>query len=201
MHFRPHPDRTKPHNTKPLTKNPTCKIAGTIAVLWRRFLKAFESVCKRRMWNTGGLKLKHGLMWVEICVFSRAGQQKKLTFRERRCFSMKNWTIAFIFHITDPVLSTGSDKTKIKPLGIIIKEIQADSQGIREQGAETRISWEPACTYLTNCHVILILGFPKPAIEVNSVMCKNPSILSGISWRNNDVFGISTFFADQPYQK
>jgi hypothetical protein len=49
--------------------------------------------------------------------------------------------------------------------------------------------------------VILILGFPEPAIKVNSVMCKNPSILSGISWRNNDVLEMSIFFAAQPYIK
>jgi hypothetical protein len=47
--------------------------------------------------------------------------------------------------------------------------------------------------------VILIFGFPEPTIKVNSVMCKNPSILSGISWRNNDVLEMSTFFAAQPY--
>jgi hypothetical protein len=40
----------------------------------------------------------------------------------------------------------------------------------------------------------LILGLPEPAIKVNPVMCKNPSILSGISRRNNDVLEISTFF-------
>ena len=60
-------------------------------------------------------------------------------------------------HITDPILSAGSDKTKIKPPSIIVKEIQAGSQGIREQGI--RIYWEPACSYLTNCHVILIRSF------------------------------------------
>ena len=47
-------------------------------------------------------------------------------------------TMILFLHITDPVLSVGSDKTKIKPPNIIVKEIQADSQGIREQG--TRIS-------------------------------------------------------------
>jgi hypothetical protein len=34
-------------------------------------------------------------------------------------------------HITDPVLPAGSDKTKIKPPSIIVKEIQAGSQDIR----------------------------------------------------------------------
>jgi hypothetical protein len=82
-------------------------------------------------------------------------------------------------HIADPVLSVGPDKTKIKPPSIIVKEIQAGSQGFHEQG--TRISREPACIYLTNCHMILILRFPESTIQVNSVMCKNPSILFGIS--------------------
>jgi hypothetical protein len=41
-------------------------------------------------------------------------------------------------HITDPVLSAGSDKIKIKSPSIIFKKIQAGSQGLREQG--TRIS-------------------------------------------------------------
>jgi hypothetical protein len=105
-------------------------------------------------------------------------------------------TMVLFLHITDPVLSTGSDKTKIKPPSIIVKEIQVGSQCICEQG--TRISWEPGCIYLTNCHVVLILGFPEPAIKVNSVICKNPNILSGISWRNNNVLEMSTFFAAQP---
>jgi hypothetical protein len=37
-------------------------------------------------------------------------------------------------HITDPVLSAGSDKTKIKPSSIIVKEIQVGSSGSRELG-------------------------------------------------------------------
>jgi hypothetical protein len=45
--------------------------------------------------------------------------------------------MVLFLHITDPVLSAGSDKTRIKPPSIIVKEIQASSQDIREQG--TRI--------------------------------------------------------------
>jgi hypothetical protein len=102
----------------------------------------------------------------------------------------------WFLHITDPVLSVGSDKPKIKSPSIIFKEIPGGSQDLCEQG--TRIYWEPACIYLTNRHVILILGFPEPAIKVNSVMRKNPSILSGISWQNNDALEMSNFFAGQP---
>ena len=41
-------------------------------------------------------------------------------------------------HITELTFIAGSDKTKIKPPSIIVKEIHPDSQDIREQG--TRIS-------------------------------------------------------------
>jgi hypothetical protein len=47
-------------------------------------------------------------------------------------------TMILFLHITDPALSAGSDKTKIKPSSTIVKKIQAGSQCIREQG--TRIS-------------------------------------------------------------
>ena len=52
-------------------------------------------------------------------------------------------------HITDPVLSAGSDNLKIKSPGIIFKDIQGGSQGLREQGAGNSKILR-TCLYLLN---------------------------------------------------
>jgi hypothetical protein len=51
------------------------------------------------------------------------------------------------FHITDPVLSAGSDKAEIKSPSIIVKEIQAGSQGNQGAGNSDILR---TCLYLLN---------------------------------------------------
>ena len=81
---------------------------------------------------------------------TRARQQKKVDISRTSLFHHEKLDTMILFlHINDPILSPGSDKTKIKPPSIIVKEMQAGSQGIREQGVGNSDILR-TCLYLLN---------------------------------------------------